>query len=546
MALVLPFIFRRPLHPFGDASLLVSQRRVSAWTPAYPIFQLSAWFEASTSSCFTDTGGTTAVTADGDLVACIKDPYGTIIATQATSGKRPLYRPNAGRPYIEFDGIDDFLVSSSAVFTDTGGRHSAIAAFRLDVTTGVQNIVDGDDVTRVSQLLRSNAGTPETIAFNTAVTPFTDSAAALSATTNTVLSEITNSTSTEVFVNGTGNGSTAVTGSLQAGSARMTIGGIGGGSAAQYLDGRVYGFAVWKGALGTADHASAVSYFQALYASTAVSHATSGALTGDGSVIVGAAVYNAVHPTTGALTGPGSTIVGAAARTREHATTGALTGPGSTIVGVAVYNAKHATSGVLTGQDPTIVGSATRFHAFATSGVLTGQGSTIVGSAVYNAKHSTSGTLTGDPASVAGAATRFRAFATTGVLIGPGSTVVGAADHASGTTSHPTSAILVGQEAVLAGTAARTRVHTATGALVGPVSLVAGNAYRCREHQSSGAIPGTVGALFASVFNGTPQLRDIPVNSANLSDEPGPGAGTLQPVTVGSGQIVNHPPYPAA
>jgi len=64
-----------------------------------------------------------------------------------------------------------------------------------------------------------------------------------------------------------------------------------------------------------------------------------------------------------------------------HATTGALTGPGSAIVGTAAHAAKHTTTGVLTGQGSTVVGSASRFRTFATSGVLTGQGSAVVGSA---------------------------------------------------------------------------------------------------------------------------------------------------------------------
>lgn len=62
---------------------------------------------------FKDTSLTIPVTADGDLVAGLKDrsPNGKN-ATQSTSGSRPVWKANGGKPYLSPDGIDDVLLSS--------------------------------------------------------------------------------------------------------------------------------------------------------------------------------------------------------------------------------------------------------------------------------------------------------------------------------------------------------------------------------------------------------------------------------------------------
>lgn len=91
-------------------------------------------------------------------------------------------------------------------------------------------------------------------------------------------------------------------------------------------------------------------------------HATTGALAGPGSEIVGSAQHNVPHATSGALTGPDSAIVGSAERTSafvDHATTGALTGPGSTVAGSAARLRAFSSTGALTGQGAVIVGAAT-------------------------------------------------------------------------------------------------------------------------------------------------------------------------------------------
>jgi hypothetical protein len=114
----------------------------------------------------------------------------------------------------------------------------------------------------------------------------------------------------------------------------------------------------------------------------AVTHGTTGVLTGQGSTIVGSAARLRDHPTSGTLTGPGSSIVGSAARTRQHSTAGALPGLASIITGNALHSALHTTTGLLVGPGSVITGNAARSGVAVihdTSGALIGPGSQISG-----------------------------------------------------------------------------------------------------------------------------------------------------------------------
>lgn len=225
-----------------------------------------AWYDPTDiTTLFTDTAGTVPVTADGDLVACVKDKSGNNLdLIQSTSTKRPIYRTGSGNPYLEFDGVDDSMtVGSNFSLTDASGQHSALAGIIFNNNTGIQSVIDADNFNasqRLSQLLRNNAGTAETIAFNNAVTPFTDSGLSITLGNKTVLSEITTTTTTEVFVGGTGNGFTAVSGTLFNTATKLSVGCSNFASANQFFAGQFYNGMVLKGALNSTDHSNLVTY----------------------------------------------------------------------------------------------------------------------------------------------------------------------------------------------------------------------------------------------------------------------------------------------
>lgn len=72
------------------------------------------------STLFQDEAGTIPVTAAGQAVGRMLDKSGRgNHATQAVTASKPILRQSGGRYYLEFDGLDDFLVTGSINFTAT-------------------------------------------------------------------------------------------------------------------------------------------------------------------------------------------------------------------------------------------------------------------------------------------------------------------------------------------------------------------------------------------------------------------------------------------
>lgn len=91
----------------------------SAFTPE-ELFNSGAngvWYDPSDlSTLFQDAAGTTPVTADGDPVGLMLDKSGNANhATQSVSASRPTYRTDGTLHWLEFDGVDDYMRSSTAV-----------------------------------------------------------------------------------------------------------------------------------------------------------------------------------------------------------------------------------------------------------------------------------------------------------------------------------------------------------------------------------------------------------------------------------------------
>ena len=225
------------------------------------------------------------------------------------------------------------------------------------------------------------------------------------------------------------------------------------------------------------DHRLSYVYAQNVTTGGAVTHATTGALTGQGSTLDGTAVHNVPHGSSGALTGQGSTVDGSASRTRVHANTGALEGQGTVVSGTAAHIAIHTSSGALTGQGSTVDGASDHVAAggtHTTTGALTGQGAVIDGSAARIPNHQTSGTLTGQGSTLDGTAVHNVPHGSSGALTGQGSTIDGEAVHV---LNHQTSGDLAGQGAVIDGSAARVAgavSHDTSGDLIGIGSELSG------------------------------------------------------------------------
>lgn len=93
-----------------------------------------AWYEPSTTTCFTDTAGTIAAGV-GDAVARINDLSGNgNHATQATAAARPLLQQTAGGLYyLAFDGSDDFMALPNIPYNSDTGVNAFIGADTTDL-----------------------------------------------------------------------------------------------------------------------------------------------------------------------------------------------------------------------------------------------------------------------------------------------------------------------------------------------------------------------------------------------------------------------------
>lgn len=160
-----------------------------------------------------------------------------------------------------------------------------------------------------------------------------------------------------------------------------------------------------------------------------VSHATSGALSGGGSAIDGAAARMRAHAANGDLYGIGATIDGAAARTRLHPATGDIVGGGAIVTGdaIRVVIVSHDSSGAIIGGGAAIDGVAARTGTseHASSGDLIGGGSSIDGAAARHRAMTASGDIVGGGADIAGIAAIVKTHVTSGDLFGEGAVITG-------------------------------------------------------------------------------------------------------------------------
>ena len=115
-----------PVTPFDPATLFSSG-------------EVGMAYDISPDTCWTDSvGGTNAII--GDPVAYITDASGNgNHGSQATLGSRPILRQDGGsRYYLEFDGVDDYLITDSDLLfsTNTTNQYTYSAGAYMASTGG--------------------------------------------------------------------------------------------------------------------------------------------------------------------------------------------------------------------------------------------------------------------------------------------------------------------------------------------------------------------------------------------------------------------------
>lgn len=114
------FSFAPSMDAYGKLS---EYGKLGAWSPLslFAASEVGAWYDPSDlTTMFQDSAGTTPVTADGQPVGKILDKSGRgNHATQATAASRPLYKTDGTYHWLQFDGVDDSLITANIDFTST-------------------------------------------------------------------------------------------------------------------------------------------------------------------------------------------------------------------------------------------------------------------------------------------------------------------------------------------------------------------------------------------------------------------------------------------
>lgn len=136
---------RPPLRPIMHSPLQARRGGGSAhafaFTDLFAAGEGGIIFDIHPTRLWQDNARTVPVTADGQPAACIDDESGNANhALQVTSGKRPLYRTDGTRHWLEPDGVDDAAVVATM---PAGGSDKAtvFAAIKL-VGTGISMVYE--------------------------------------------------------------------------------------------------------------------------------------------------------------------------------------------------------------------------------------------------------------------------------------------------------------------------------------------------------------------------------------------------------------------
>lgn len=78
---------------------------------------IAYWFAEESGALFQDTGETTAATNHGDPVRVFKDLQGSSDLEASSTGTRPLLDIDGSVYSLDFDGVDDYIVSPSYVMS---------------------------------------------------------------------------------------------------------------------------------------------------------------------------------------------------------------------------------------------------------------------------------------------------------------------------------------------------------------------------------------------------------------------------------------------
>lgn len=171
-------------------------RNPSGFTPGslFSAGEKGAWYDPSDlSTLFQDNLGTVPVTAAGQIVGMMRDKSGNgNHAVQATGAAKPILRNTGLLWWVEFDGIDDFLVTSTMDFS-TLNKLSLFAGARKLSDTATQMLAEFSPVITnpgTFYLRAATSGAFDTVSTTDGIAFASDVGPAVAAPNTTVLTSI--------------------------------------------------------------------------------------------------------------------------------------------------------------------------------------------------------------------------------------------------------------------------------------------------------------------------------------------------------------------
>lgn len=224
--------------------------------------------------------GTTAVSADGDVVGTWKDWSGNVrdLTSAANDTTRPVYRTGGGYPYLEFDGSNDILrwLGDLGLWNSSG--YTAAIAFRSASNAanrtlmGCGNTGSSNQVITLQSVL-SNADDATGWIRNNSGTDVLSSSVAINTSfdeTDRVLIVVDNGSSVQMYLDGTAGTSRSYTrGANSLTLNTFSVGGLLRNTAGQFFATRIHAVAVWPAInLDSTDRATVTTAFGALQGRT--------------------------------------------------------------------------------------------------------------------------------------------------------------------------------------------------------------------------------------------------------------------------------------
>lgn len=188
---MMPFLASRRRQPGVVATIPIDPATRSP-TVLYDVSDIATLYQSGTRAA-----PGTSVTADGDPVGLVLDKSGNNYdLAQATASSRPIYKiDGSGKPYLLFDGVDDYLKVAAGSYVQPWDRLSAIQ----QVTWVANHFIFYSGTSTSTGMLRQDVVSPKISLGDTAT--FTADNSNLAVGSNGVVAERHNGASSTISVN---------------------------------------------------------------------------------------------------------------------------------------------------------------------------------------------------------------------------------------------------------------------------------------------------------------------------------------------------------